>query len=129
VIDLLKTRVRTLIYSTAPPPSAIAAALAALELIEQNPDRCAAPVAKARLFTRALNLPDAQSAIVPVVIGQAAPTLAASAELERAGFLVVPIRPPTVPAGAARLRIAFTADHPDAEVERLAEAVRPLITP
>ncbi|MBV9509584.1 MAG: 8-amino-7-oxononanoate synthase [Caulobacteraceae bacterium] len=126
-IDFLKTRVRTLIYSTAPPPSAIAAALAALDVIEQEPERCARPVAKARLFTRALNLPDAESAVVPVIIGEAAPTLAASARLEDEGFLVVPIRPPTVPAGAARLRVAFTADHPDAEIERLADAMRPLI--
>ena len=127
VIDLLKTRVRTLIYSTAPPPSAIAAALAALEIIEREPERCAAPLAKARLFSRLLNLAEAQSPIVPLIIGEAAPTLAASALLEQAGFLVVAIRPPTVPNGAARLRFAFTAGHPDEEVERLAEAVRPLM--
>ena len=126
VIDLLKTRARTLIYSTAPPPASIAAAIAALDVIEASPDLCAAPLAKARLFCRALNLPEAQSPIVPVIIGEAGATLEASARLEAEGFLVVPIRPPTVPAGAARLRIAFTAGHPDAEVERLAEAVRAL---
>ncbi len=79
---------------------------------------------KARLFARALNLPEAQSAIVPVIIGDADATLAASRMLEDEGFLVVPIRPPTVPAGTARLRFAFTAQHPDAEIERLAGIVR-----
>jgi 8-amino-7-oxononanoate synthase len=44
--------------------------------------------------------------------------------LEDEGFLVVPIRPPTVPVGTARLRFAFTAQHPDAEIERLAGIVR-----
>lgn len=127
VVDLLKTSARTLVYSTAPPPAAIAAALAALDLIEQEPERCALPIDKARRFTRALNLADAQSAIVPVIIGEAAATLAAAARLEEAGFLVAPIRPPTVPDGAARLRVAFTAGHPDAEVDRLAEAMRPLV--
>ncbi|HET9246883.1 MAG TPA: aminotransferase class I/II-fold pyridoxal phosphate-dependent enzyme, partial [Xanthobacteraceae bacterium] len=44
--------------------------------------------------------------------------------LEDHGFLVVAIRPPTVPAGTARLRLTFTAQHPDDEVERLADVVR-----
>jgi 8-amino-7-oxononanoate synthase len=44
--------------------------------------------------------------------------------LEDHGFLVVAIRPPTVPAGTARLRLTFTAQHPDDEVERLAEVMR-----
>ena len=79
---------------------------------------------KARLFTRALNLPEAQSAIVPVIVGDTDAALAASQLLEDEGFLVVAIRPPTVPPGTARLRFAFTAGHPDAEVERLAGIVR-----
>jgi 8-amino-7-oxononanoate synthase len=127
VIDLLKTRARTVVYSTALPPAAAAAALAALDIVAAEPERCAAPLAKARAFTRALNLPEAKSPIVPVVMGEPDRTLAASAALERQGFLVVPIRPPSVPEGTSRLRIAFTAGHPDADVERLADAIRPLI--
>ncbi|PXA75494.1 8-amino-7-oxononanoate synthase, partial [Caulobacter sp. D4A] len=69
--------------------------------------------------------PRAESPIVPVVIGEADAALAASAALEAEGFLVVAIRPPTVPAGTARLRLAFSADHPDDEVLRLAALVRP----
>jgi 8-amino-7-oxononanoate synthase len=79
---------------------------------------------KAKEFARALNLPEAQSAIVPVVVGEAEAALKASALLAEEGFLVVAIRPPTVPAGTARLRFAFTAQHPDAEIARLAELVR-----
>ena len=50
--------------------------------------------------------------------------LAASRMLEQHGFLVVAIRPPTVPPGTARLRLTFTAQHPDDEIERLARLVR-----
>jgi 8-amino-7-oxononanoate synthase len=124
VIELMRNRARTLIYTTGLPPPVIAAAIAALDLIEREPHRLAQPLAKARAFTRAAGLPEAQSAIVPVVVGQAADALKASALLEREGFLVVAIRPPTVPEGTARLRLAFAADHPDAEIARLAELVR-----
>ena len=124
VIDLMRTRARTFIYSTGLPPPVVAAAIAALELIERDAAYTAEPLRKARLFTRALNLPEAESAIVPVIVGDTEATLAASAMLEDEGFLVVPIRPPTVPVGTARLRFAFTALHPEAEIERLAAIVR-----
>ena len=59
-----------------------------------------------------------------IVIGDAQAAVDASRLLEAEGFLVVAIRPPTVPAGTARLRFAFTAGHPDAEIARLAAVVR-----
>jgi 8-amino-7-oxononanoate synthase len=124
VIDLMATRARPLIYSTGLPPAAVAAAIAALDIIAREPARAALPLAKARAFTRAAGLPLAQSAIVPVMLGEEARAIAAQAMLEAEGFLVVAIRPPTVAPGTARLRIAFTADHPDESVTRLAELVR-----
>jgi 8-amino-7-oxononanoate synthase len=124
VIDLMRTRARTFIYSTGLPPVIVAAAIAALELIERDPVYAAEPLRKARLFTRALNLPEAQSAIVPVIVGDAVAALAASDLLRDNGFLVIAIRPPTVPAGTARLRFAFTAQHEDGDIARLAEIVR-----
>ena len=124
VIDLMATRARSFIYSTGLPPPVVAAAAAALDIIETEPAYVAQPLRKAKEFARALNLPEAQSAIVPVVIGESDAALAASALLRDEGFLVVAIRPPTVPAGTARLRFAFTAQHPDGEIARLAEAVR-----
>ena len=69
-------------------------------------------------------LPEPASPIVPLVLGEAEAALKASRLLEDQGFLVVAIRPPTVPKGTARLRLTFTAQHPDREVERLAELVR-----
>ena len=124
VIDLMRSRARTLIYSTGLPPAIVAAAIAALELIERDPAYAAEPLRKARLFKRALDLPEAQSAIVPVIVGDAADALAASDTLRDHGFLVIAIRPPTVPAGTARLRFAFTAQHDDRDIARLAEIVR-----
>jgi len=124
VIELMRNRARTLIYSTGLPPAIVAAAIAALDVIESEPDYIARPVAKARAFTRLTNLPEAQSPIVPVLIGDEEDALAASHRLEDEGFLAVAIRPPTVPAGTARLRLTFTAHHPDDEIERLAQVVR-----
>jgi 8-amino-7-oxononanoate synthase len=124
VIDLMYTRARTFIYSTGLPPPMIAAAIAAIDLIEGDPAYAAEPLRKARLFARALNLPEPPSAIVPVILGDSEAALAAAQTLEDDGFLVVAIRPPTVPRGTARLRFAFTALHPDAAVERLAACVR-----
>ena len=124
VVDFVQTRARTFIYSTGLPPAVVAAALAALDVIERDPAYAAEPLRKAKLFARALNLPEAQSAIVPVIVGEADAALKASALLQEAGFLVVAIRPPTVPAGTARLRFAFTARHADADIERLADVVR-----
>jgi 8-amino-7-oxononanoate synthase len=124
VIELMQTRARTYIYSTGLPPGVIAAATAALDVIEREPAYAAEPLRKARLFARALNLPEAQSAIVPVIVGDTDAALQASELLRDEGFLVVAIRPPTVPAGTARLRFAFTAQHPDADIERLAAIVR-----
>jgi 8-amino-7-oxononanoate synthase len=61
---------------------------------------------------------------VPLIVGAPEAALAAARFLEAEGFLVVPIRPPTVPPGTARLRFAFTARHDDADIARLAELVR-----
>ena len=124
VIELIHNRARTLIYATGLPPATVAAAIAALDLITREADYVARPLAKARAFTQRVGLPDAQSAIVPVIVGAANATMEASRQLENEGLLVVAIRPPTVPDGTARLRITFTAAHPDAEVARLADFVR-----
>ncbi|MGB3810380.1 MAG: 8-amino-7-oxononanoate synthase [Parvibaculum sp.] len=129
VVDFIRTRARTLIYSTGLPPASVAAAIAALDVIEENPDYATLPVKKANLFTRALNLPAAASPIVPLIIGEAEATLRASALLEAEGFLVTGIRPPTVPAGTARLRFTFTAEHKDEDITRLANLVRERILP
>ena len=124
VIDFIKTRARSFIYTTGLPPGTVAAAITALELIETDKELVAKPLQKARLFTRALNLPEPESCIVPIVLGDPDSALDASRSLAEQGFLVTAIRPPTVPKDTARLRFTFTAEHRDEDILRLAAAVR-----
>lgn len=124
VIELMRNRARTLIYSTGLPPACVGAAIAALDLIERDPKYAAQPVRKAKAFTKRAGLADAQSPIVPIVVGDEETALAHSRLLEEEGFLAVAIRPPTVKPGTARLRLTFTAQHPDDQIERLADIVR-----
>jgi 8-amino-7-oxononanoate synthase len=124
VVELIRNRARTLVYSTGLPPAVVAAASAALDLIEQDPAYAALPLEKARAFARAAGLSSPASPIVAIILGTSADALSASGLLEEHGFLVAAIRPPTVPAGTARLRLTFTAQHPDDEIERLALIVR-----
>ncbi len=126
VIDLIKNRARTLIYTTGLPPAAVGASLKALEIIEKDQGLCKQPVKKAALFCRALNLPEPVSSIVPVIVAEPAFAMKAYEDLKAEGFLVHPIRPPTVPEGTARLRFSFSAAHKDPDIERLVEAVRKL---
>jgi len=129
VVDLLKSRARSFVYATGLPPATLAGAIAALDIIAAEPERVARPLAHAQSFTRLLGLPLAQSAIVPVIIGDSRKALEAMAKLEEAGFLVSAIRPPTVPAGTARLRFAFSAAHRVEEVEAVAGFVRDKVLP
>ena len=124
VIEFIKNRARTLVYSTGLPPAMAAAAIAALDLIARDPDHAALPLHKAKAFARRAGLAEAASPIVPVIVGAAEDALAAARILEAEGFLAVPIRPPTVPAGTARLRLAFTACHDDDDIARLADLIR-----
>jgi 8-amino-7-oxononanoate synthase len=124
VIELMRNRARTLVYSTGLPPSVVAASIAALDLIEREPGYCARPLAKALAFTRILAFPEAQSPIVPIVVGSEEKALAASRLLAEHGFFVSAVRPPTVPPGTARLRLTFTAQHADGDIARLAQIVR-----
>ena len=124
VIDLIRTRARTFIYSTGLPPAVVAASITALDIIEHDPELCSKPIKNARLFTQSLGLPEAKSCIVPLVLQDPQRALQASQLLEEEGFLVTAIRPPTVPMGTARLRFAFTAAHNAEDIQRLSEIVK-----
>jgi 8-amino-7-oxononanoate synthase len=127
VAELVRNRARSFVYSTGLPPGVVAAASCALELIATDRELVRRPLKLARRFTAALGLPPAQSPIVSLPQGGAAQALAASDALRAAGFLVVAIRPPTVPPGTSRLRVTFSAEHTEQEVDALAAAVRPLL--
>ena len=127
VIDLMRNRARTFVFSTGLPPSAVAAAIAALNIIESEPKYCKRPVDLARLFCWQMRLPAPQSPIVPLIVGEAEKALQLSHALAEEGFLVAAIRPPTVPRGTARLRFTFTARQREEDVERLTECLHRLL--
>ena len=126
VIELLQNRARSFVYTTGLPPAAAAAAREALAVMEAEPERSTRVLALAQRLTGRLRLPEAQSAIVSYLVGDPEAAVAISAALETRGFLVAPIRPPTVPPGTARLRIALCAAHTEAEVDALANALQDL---
>ncbi len=88
VVELVRNRARSFVYSTGLPPGTVAAASRALDLIATNLDLVRRPLELARLFTTELGLPAAESPIVSVVLGSAERALRASEELRLAGFLV-----------------------------------------
>ncbi|MHA6288706.1 8-amino-7-oxononanoate synthase [Maricaulis sp. CAU 1757] len=127
VCELLRSRARPLVFTTALPPASAAAALASLDIIETTPDLTRRPIELARRLARHLDLPEPVSPILPVIFGDAATTLRASQQLAKAGYLVTAIRPPTVPTGTARLRITLSAAHSEDQVDGLADALLPLL--
>jgi len=145
LIDFLRNKARSYIYSTALPPSACAAALAALEVIETEPGRkkrlqqniCLANtlLGNLRLNVAVSKEPrrsasgslEQQSPIFPIIIGNNERTMRVSQQLFDRGFFVSAIRPPTVPDGEARLRITITSEHTKEEIECLASSLRELI--
>ncbi len=114
-IDLITNRARSFIYSTAPPPCLAHAALTSLQLIQS-------PTGQTLRNTLSENIAlisDSLTPIIPHILGSNEVTLAASQQLENAGFLVPAIRFPTVPKGRARLRISLSAAHSATAIQAL----------
>jgi 8-amino-7-oxononanoate synthase len=128
LVELVVQRCRAFLFSTALSPLLLVALEVALDVVESQPQRRARLHANARRLRSRLNdgglpiEPDG-SPIVPVLIGDNARALAAAKELQRRGFDVRAIRPPTVPEGTARLRVSVHADRSDAELDALAAAL------
>ncbi|MET0726800.1 MAG: 8-amino-7-oxononanoate synthase [Acidimicrobiales bacterium] len=116
MIDLLVNRARSYIFTTALTPADTAAAQAALGILRS--DEGSALIARLRGFVDRVR-PGHPSPIVPVVLGDEDRALKAAAALLEAGILVPAIRPPTVPPGTSRLRIALSAGHTDEMIDLL----------
>jgi len=128
LVDRLVNHARTMIYSTGLPPAAAAAAARALEILEAEPWLRAGLMARAAAFREALpglGLPAAGPGgpIVPIVMGEPTRAVEVAGRLVDRGCLVAAIRPPTVPAGTARLRVSLTAAHGLGDVDRLLAAL------
>jgi 8-amino-7-oxononanoate synthase len=121
VIDYLVNHARSFIFSTALPASPVAASLAALQVLEDEPWRMQRLQENAELFRRQLQSLGfrtlaSTTQIVPVLVGDAGKTLAMAAGLLEEGIFGVAIRPPTVPAESARIRVSLMATHTPADV-------------
>lgn len=130
LIEYLIQRARTWVFSTAPPPALAAATRAALALVRggdgaEQRARLRALIARFRAGAAQLGLPlsVSETAIQPLVLGEASRALAVSRALYERGYWVAAIRPPTVPAGTSRLRITLSAAHSEAEVDGLLAAL------
>jgi 8-amino-7-oxononanoate synthase len=126
--DYLLNTARSFIFSTAPPPPAAAAGLAALELLESHPERVERLAANATALREALSREgiDAggtSSQIVPIQVGEAAATMSLCEQLLERGIFAQGIRPPTVPPGSSRLRLAVMSTHRRQELERAATEI------
>jgi len=127
IVDLLINTARSFIYTTALPPSIVAAAGAALTLIATEPERRARTLARAQRLAAGLrrlgySVPAGGTPIVPVLLGGAAETMAHCAELLAGDVFVQGIRPPTVPPGTSRLRATTMATHTPADIDHALEA-------
>jgi 7-keto-8-aminopelargonate synthetase-like enzyme len=132
---------RTLIFSTALPPPAVAGAMAALELLRGQPGRVDklhrnADAMRAALAAEGLAAGDSETHILPLVVGDAAAAMDACERALAQGVFCQAIRPPTVPLGSSRLRIAVMASHTKSELRwaagvlaRAVRAVAPAVEP
>lgn len=130
LIEHLINTARTFVYTTALPPPVVAAGIAALEVVRSEEgaalrEKLRASAQRLRRGLEALGLDTGRSAsqIVPVILGENERVLRAAEALLEAGLLVGAIRPPTVPAGSARLRLSVTAAHEPQDIDRLLEGL------
>jgi 8-amino-7-oxononanoate synthase len=131
LIDWLVNRCGGFIYSTAPAPAIFGALDAALDLVpgmeaERARLVCMGDELRAVLHAKGIDTLASTTQIVPAVLGGEDAALAAAEKLRAAGILAVAIRPPTVPAGSARLRFSLSVALSDGEFERVRAAVRTL---
>jgi 8-amino-7-oxononanoate synthase len=130
VIDYLINKARPFVYSTAPPPLIATAVMRALQLVDEEPWRRKRVLTLAQ-FARAALSPHAVfsgSQIIPVVLGDAERAVSVALILQRAGFDVRAVRPPTVAEGTSRLRVSIHADHSESEIAALADALHSALT-
>jgi 8-amino-7-oxononanoate synthase len=132
LIELAVNRGRSFIYSTAPVPAAVGAALGSLEQLQAHPqwpaELCAAAVAlRAALRGAGWEVPPGRTPIIPLIVGSEAAALALAAALGALGHHAPAIRPPTVPEGGCRLRLTLTRAHTVADCRRLVTALQGLV--
>jgi 8-amino-7-oxononanoate synthase len=128
LVDWLRHSARAWVFSTAHPPAVAGAALRAVELLGEEPQRRTALLDRATAFRDRLratgrDLGDAAGQIVPVIVGSAERAVTLAARLADAGLFVPAIRPPSVPAGGSLVRASLAWHHTDDDLDRLLDAL------
>ncbi|MDH3976189.1 MAG: 8-amino-7-oxononanoate synthase [Deltaproteobacteria bacterium] len=129
MIDYIMNRSRSFIYSTALPPSTAAATLAAIDIVDQEPQRREklhknAAFMKKGLDSLGFETMDSETQIIPVLAGESSLACKMMDSLLEQGIFVLAIRPPTVPEGTARLRVTVTSQHTRADISRALDAFK-----
>lgn len=127
IIEYLKNKARSFIFATSQAPATLAAALKAIEVLEQEPERAQNLQHNVEFFLNVLHAEGVEAksptAIIPIIIGDEAIALKVADELLTKGILAPAIRYPTVAKGTARLRIALMATHTEEELARTAKLI------
>ena len=123
VAALLRQKARTFVYSTSSTPATCAAVSAAIGVLEGDGSPVPALHRNIRRLASQLGMGDWASPIIPVPIGDETRAVNAAAKLREAGYFVPAIRWPTVPRGAAMLRVTVMATHTDAQIDGLADVI------
>ena len=126
IINLLHNKARSLIYTTALPPSVLASAIKAIEIIQSRKALVKKPYENAKLFCKIVGLPVPESSIVSIILKSEKNAINASKLLEKNGYYVGAIRPPTVPINTSRLRFTFSATHKKKDILNLSKLVKSL---
>ena len=126
VIELLQNKARSLIYTTALPPSILASAIKSLEIIKRKKTLVNKPLDNAKLFCKLAGLPEPESSIITIILKSENKAIEASELLEKYGYYISAIRPPTVPVNTSRLRLTFSASHQKKDIKNLSKLIKNL---
>lgn len=129
LVDFIRNRVRSYIFDTSLPAPSLAASIAAIDIIENEPER------RERLWTlihrfksgiegMGLKVMPSDSAIIPVLVGEAAPALKFAAVLRERGVYTPAVRPPSVPPGMCRIRVTIMATHTEEQIDAALDAFK-----
>ncbi len=126
LIEWLLNRARSYVFSTAQPEALCAAAIAAIDVVEQEPNRRVllarrSKTVRERLAAAGWNTGNSASQIIPLIVGEPERAMQLAAALRAQGILVPGIRPPTVPPGESLLRISLASSHTDEMIDTLVE--------
>ncbi|MDD5464827.1 MAG: 8-amino-7-oxononanoate synthase [Candidatus Omnitrophica bacterium] len=127
IADYLVNTCRSFIYSTALPPAVIASNLASLKLVKDEPHRRKTLLSLAKMLRDKLQekgfSPKGASQIIPLILGDNLRAVEFAKKVQERGYWALPVRPPTVPAGQARLRLSLSYDHNQETLNKLIDVI------